>query len=128
MQPILSSKICVQLVGNQYVLLDQLEVMLAEADKQLCRITLSDGSKLTAGRHLGYYKKNLVDKYGFIEISRSILVNAGYIRKYHPKERLMYLSDGTEVVVAKGKQELMNQFFRRMHDHQSAMLEELPET
>jgi DNA-binding LytR/AlgR family response regulator len=119
MESIFNSKICFQLVGSQYVLLHQNDIICAEADKQLCRIQLVDGSKLIVGAHLGYYKKKLLESHGFIEISRSILANSHHISKYHPRERMLYLTDGITVKVAKGRQEYLNQLFRHAHERQA---------
>ena len=116
MDSLFNSKVCFQLVGTQYVLLHPHEVVCAVADKQLCRIYLTDGNKLIVGHHLGYYKQKLLVEHGFIAVSRSMLVNFAHISKYNPKERTLYLSDGTVVIVSKGRQENLNQLFRKIHD------------
>ena len=112
----LDSKLCFQLVGSQYVLLYPEHVLFLEADRQVCQINLTDGSKLVACRHLGYYKEELIRKFSFWEASKSFLVNPAHITRYTPRERLIHLCSGHSIPVSKSRQEEMNRIFRQMHE------------
>ncbi len=114
-----ASKLCFQLVGANYILLSPSEILFLEADRQVCNINLSDGSRLVAVRHLGYYKKELLGNFNFLELSKSILVNALHITKYSPRERLVVLYSGHSLSVAKSRQENLNKMFRDLHDYWS---------
>ncbi len=112
----IGSKMCFQLVGAQYVVLSPMEVLSVEADGQVCLLTLADGNRITAARHLGYYKTGLIQNFQFIEISKSLLINAFHIIKYAPRERTLQLSSGQVVSVSKSKQEVLNKVFKDLHN------------
>ncbi|GEM_PF-1761393 len=122
-----SSKLCFQLIGSQYVLLDPSEVLFLEADRQVCHISLADGNKLVAVRHLGYYKQELLQSFQFIELSKSLLINVLHIAKYLPRDRNVQLSSGQTLTVAKSRQEALNKIFRDMHDRWKQEGNEQPE-
>lgn len=112
----LDSKLCFQLVGSQYILLNPSHVLFLEADRQVCEINLTDGSKLVASRHLGYYKEELIRKFNFLETSKSFLINPIHIMRYAPRERVIQLYTGQSVPVAKSRHEEINKIFRQMHE------------
>jgi DNA-binding LytR/AlgR family response regulator len=93
-----------------------MEVLSVEADRQVCHLTLVDGSRITAARHLGYYKAGLIQNFRFIEVSKSLLINALNIVKYSPRERTIQLSSGQVVSVSKSKQEALNKIFKDLHN------------
>ena len=107
---------CFQLVGAQYIVLGPIEVLSVEADGQVCLLTLADGNRITAARHLGYYKAGLIQNFHFIEISKSLLINVFHIVRYVPRERTILLSSGQVVSVAKSKQEILNKVFKAFHN------------
>jgi len=107
---------CFQLVGAQYVVLSPMEVLSVEADGQVCLLTLADGNRITAARHLGYYKARLIQNFQFIEVSKSLLINALNIVKYSSRERTIQLSSGQVVSVSKSKQEVLNKIFKDLHN------------
>ena len=110
------SKMCFQLVGAQYIVLSPMEVLSVEADGQVCLLTLADGNRITAARHLGYYKAGLIQNFQFIEVSKSLLINVFHIVKYAPRERTIQLSSGQVVSVSKSKQEVLNKVFKDLHN------------
>jgi DNA-binding LytR/AlgR family response regulator len=111
------NKLCFQLIGSQYILLTPIDVLYLEADRQVCNITLADGTRIVAVRHLGYYKKELLQNFKFLELSKSILVNAAHLVKYLPRERVVHLGSGHRLVVSKTRQEALNKTFRQLHDN-----------
>jgi len=110
------SKMCFQLVGAQYIVLSPMEVLSVEADGQVCLLTLADGNRITAARHLGYYKAGLIQNFQFIEVSKSLLINVFHNVKYAPRERTIQLSSGQVVSVSKSKQEVLNKVFKDLHN------------
>jgi DNA-binding LytR/AlgR family response regulator len=110
------SNMCFQLVGAQYIVLSPMEVLSLEADGQVCLLTLADGNRITAARHLGYYKAGLIQNFQFIEVSKSLLINVFHIVKYAPRERTIQLSSGQVVSVSKSKQEVLNKVFKDLHN------------
>jgi DNA-binding LytR/AlgR family response regulator len=111
------NKLCFQLIGSQYILLTPIEVLYLEADRQVCNIALADGTRIVAVRHLGYYKKELLQNFRFLELSKSILVNAAHLVKYSPRERMVHLGSGHALPVSKTRQEVLNKTFRQLHDN-----------
>lgn len=98
------------------MLLEPFEIVYLEADRQVCYVNLSDGNKLVAVKHLGYYKKKMLEQFGFIELSKSILINASHITKYSPRDRVIHLSSGHSLTIAKTRQEALNKTFRQLHE------------
>lgn len=111
-----ATKLCFQLVGANYVLINPSAVLFLEADRQVCNINLTDGSRMVAVRHLGYYKKELLQTFQFLELSKSHMVNAAHVVKYSPRDRVVQLSSGHTLPVAKSRQEYLNKLFRQLHD------------
>lgn len=104
------------MVGSHYLILNTEEVLFVEADRQVCHLHLTNGNRMIAARHLGYYKSNLIQDYCFVELSKSLLVNAIHLQKYSPRERIIQLSSGKTLPVAKTRQEALNRIFRQLHD------------
>lgn len=107
---------CFQLVGAQYIVLSPMEVLSVEADGQVCLLTLADGNRITAARHLGYYKAGLIQNFQFIEVSKSLLINVFHIVRYTPRERTIQLSTGQSVSVSKSKIDKLNRIFKDLHN------------
>ncbi|MFN0034176.1 MAG: LytTR family transcriptional regulator DNA-binding domain-containing protein [Saprospiraceae bacterium] len=112
---IFAPKICFQLTGAQFVLLDSKEILSVEADGQVCYISLLDGNRLTVARHLGYYKNSLMQRYRFVEVSKSVLVNAHHIYRYSHREQLLTLTTGKTFSPSKSKSIALNQLFQKYH-------------
>lgn len=110
------SKICIQLVGSQYVILNPREIICIEADRQVCHFIMQSGNKLSAAHHLGYYKSGLLQDGQFAELSKSLLVNMLHVVRYAPRERTMEMSTGKLLVISKSRQEVLNRLFREWHD------------
>lgn len=110
------SRVCIQIIGAQYVLLNPLEIVFFEADRQVCHLMLSDGAKLTAARHLGYYKQGLIREFRFLEISKSQLVNLHHVTKFNTRERILTVTTGHQLSVAKSQKEDVARIFKDLHD------------
>ena len=110
------TKLCIQLIGAHYCLVHPSEILCVEANRQVCHFTLADGSRLTASRHLGFYKNGLIKISNFVEVSRSMLVNMSHVAKYATRERIIYLSNGLIIPVSMSRQEEINQLFKKLHE------------
>lgn len=115
-----TDKICLQLVGSHYIMLNSAEVIYLEADRQVCHVNLLNGSRQTAARHLGYYKSGLIQHFHFLEVSKSMLINPLHLLRYSPRDRSIQLSMGHSIPVAKTRQEALNKMFKQMHDQWKA--------
>ena len=109
-------RLCFQLIGAQFVILNNLDILFIEADGQVCHLNLISGVKITAVRHLGYYKDGLINNFGFWEISKSILVNAAHVTRYESRERTIHLFMGGLLPVSKSRQEYLNKHFKELHE------------
>lgn len=107
---------CIQTAGSKHVFLDPSAVVMVEAYLQICYFILIDGSRIAAMQHLGYYKTRLIQRFGFWEVSKSILVNSGHVAKYEPRERLLTLSSGQEISIPKQRIESLSKIIRAFHD------------
>lgn len=110
-------KICVQLVGSQYVMLNPQEIICIEADRQVCHFIMKSGNKLSAARHLGYYKSGLLQDGQFVELSKSLLANMLHVVKYAPRERTVEMTTGQFLPISKSRQEVLNRLFKDWHDN-----------
>jgi two-component system, LytTR family, response regulator len=100
----LRSQQCVQIVGLK-------DICYLQADDCYTTFFLNDGKKMVVSRPLKYYEELLPDK-SFLRIHQSYLVNKHYIGRWHPKENLLYLKDGTQLPVSVRKKELVGRFFK----------------
>lgn len=110
-------KICVQLVGSQYVMLAPREIICIEADRQVCHFIMKSGNKLSAAHHLGYYKSGLLRDGHFVELSKSLLVNVLHIYRYASRDRMIEMTTGQFLPISKSRQEVLNKLFKDWHDN-----------
>ncbi|MCC7245684.1 MAG: LytTR family transcriptional regulator [Saprospiraceae bacterium] len=114
----IETRLCFQLPGIQFLLVKVEEVVFIEANREISYLNVQGKEKVSVISHLGYYKPTLVEHYGFIVISKSVIVNSRHIVRYHPKERLLLLSDGTELMVANSQKRSIMAFFRQINSFQ----------
>lgn len=112
------TRLCFQLPGTQFLLVNVEDVMFMEANREISYLNVQGKERVSVISHLGYYKPALVEQYGFIVISKSVIVNCSHIVRYNPKERLLMLSDGTELVVANSQKRSIMAFFRQNNSFQ----------
>ena len=125
-QPLLQEQIAITLRSyredkkqNQLALRSQQSVQIVsfkdicylQADDCYTTVFLNDGKKVVVSKPLKYYEELLPDK-SFLRIHQSYLVNKLYIGRWHPKENLLYLKDGTQLPVSVRKKELVGRFFK----------------
>jgi two-component system, LytTR family, response regulator len=87
------------------------DICYLQADDCYTTVFLNDGKKVVVSKPLKYYEKLLPDK-SFLRIHQSYLVNKHYIGRWHPKESLLYLKDGTQLPVSVRKKELVGRWFK----------------
>jgi two-component system, LytTR family, response regulator len=125
-QPLLQEQIAITLRSyredkkqNQLALRSQQSVQIVsfkdicylQADDCYTTVFLNDGKKVVVSKPLKYYEELLPDK-SFLRIHQSYLVNKHYIDRWHPKESLLHLKDGTQLPVSVRKKELVGRFFK----------------
>jgi two-component system LytT family response regulator len=125
-QPLLQEQIAITLQSyredkkqNQLALRSQQSVQIVsfkdicylQADDCYTTVFLNDGKKEVVSKPLKHYEELLPDK-SFLRIHQSYLVNKLYIGRWHPKESLLYLKDGTQLPVSVRKKELVGRFFK----------------
>jgi two-component system LytT family response regulator len=87
------------------------DICYLQADDCYTIFFLNDGKKIVVSKPLKHYEELLPDK-SFLRIHKSYLVNKHYIGRWHPKESLLYLKDGTQLPVSVRKKELVGRFFK----------------
>jgi two-component system LytT family response regulator len=100
----LRSQQSVQVVGFK-------DICYLQADDCYTTVFLNDGKKIVVSKPLKYYE-DLLPGTSFLRIHQSYLVNKHYIGRWHPKESLLYLKDGTQLPVSVRKKELVGRFFK----------------
>lgn len=114
-RPLSEDKLCFKQPGSQFFLVNRQELLYIEADREICHLNLANGERLPITSHLGFYKSALLEKHGFMEVSKSVLVNPAHLVRYKVRERLLQVSNGQEVVVAKSKKDAVNAFFQERY-------------
>ena len=87
------------------------DICYLQADDCYTTVFLNDGKKVVVSRSLKYYEE-LLPGNSFLRIHQSYVVNKIYVRRYHWKEGLLYLKDGTQLPVSVRKKELVGRFFK----------------
>ncbi|MBU6340441.1 MAG: LytTR family transcriptional regulator DNA-binding domain-containing protein [Bacteroidetes bacterium] len=111
------SILCFGLVGASYILAKVEEIIALEADRQVCLLHLAHTPKLTANRHLGFFKPKLIQQHHFLEISKSVLINPAHLLRIQPRDRTITLTNGLSFSVSKSRQEYINQLVKHLLDH-----------
>ncbi|MCC7246435.1 MAG: LytTR family transcriptional regulator DNA-binding domain-containing protein [Saprospiraceae bacterium] len=106
--------LCFKLTGGQYLLLEVQDLLYIEADREISYLNLVNGDRIATAHHLGYYKFVLLSRFGFLEASKSVLVNTTHVVRYRMKERTLQLTSGADVVVANSKKEMVSEIFKKM--------------
>jgi two-component system LytT family response regulator len=77
------------------------DIVYLEADGTITYVHLSNGEKLNAMRHLGYYSRLLTAEYQYYPISNKILVNLNFVKRYVPKELAVTLTNGNTIYASR---------------------------
>jgi two-component system LytT family response regulator len=96
----LRSQQSVQIVGFK-------DICYLQADDCYTTFFLNDGKKMVTSKTLKDYEE-LLSGASFHRTHQSYLVNELYIGRYHPKDSLIYLKDGTQIPVSSRKKEMVD--------------------
>ena len=78
------------------------DICYLQGDYGCTTVFLKDGKKMVTTRILKEYEE-LLSGGSFQRTHQSYLVNERYIHRYHPKEGILYLKDGTQIPVSSRK-------------------------
>jgi two-component system LytT family response regulator len=89
------------------------EIRYLQVDDDLTTVYLHDGKKVVTTKTLKDYEA-LLSGTAFMRTHKSYLVNELYIHRYHPKEGILYLKDGTQIPVAYRKKLNVDRRFKML--------------
>jgi two-component system, LytTR family, response regulator len=89
------------------------EITYLQADNKYTTVFLHAGKKVISTRHLKEYEELLSGR-SFLRTHQSYLINELYIHRYHPKDGLIYLKDGTGIPVSSRKKEMVDLYFKKL--------------
>jgi two-component system LytT family response regulator len=104
----------IALRSQQFVQIVELkEICYLQSDNGCTAVFLNGGKKLVTTRTLKEYEELLSGTF-FLRTHKSYLVNEFYIHRYHPKESILCLKDGTQIPVADRKREMVDKYFKTL--------------
>lgn len=104
----------IALRSQQFVQIVKLsDISYLHGDNGLTTVFLDGGKKVFTTKSLKDYEELLYSS-SFLRTHQSYLVNELYIDRYHPKESLMYLKDGTQIPVSSRKREMVDTHFKTL--------------
>jgi len=80
--------------------IDLENVILFQADANVCKIKLRDTGLMTSVKHLGYYTDLLGSHSDFVQISKNCLLNIQYIKRYDHRNKSISLKNGDKLVAS----------------------------
>jgi two-component system LytT family response regulator len=102
----LRSQQFVQIVGLK-------EISYLQGDNGCTTVFLNGGKKVVTSKTLKDYEE-LLSGTSFLRPHQSYLINELYIHRYHPKESILYLKDGTQIPVSIRKKEIVDKYFKTL--------------
>ncbi|THU38263.1 response regulator transcription factor [Niastella caeni] len=99
---------------QQFVQIVELkEICYLQVDNGCTTVYINGGKKLVTTRTLKDYEEQLSGA-SFLRTHKSYLVNELYIHRYHPKEGILCLKDGTQIPVSLRKKEMIGLYFKTL--------------
>ena len=99
---------------QQFVQIVELkDIKYLQGDNGYTTFFLNDGKKIVSTKNVKDYEE-LLSGTSFLRPHQSFLVNEIFIDRYHPKENLIYLKDGTQIPVAGRKKEIIDLHFKTL--------------
>lgn len=89
------------------------DIKYLRGDNGCTTVFLNDGKKILTTKTVKYYEETLPGT-SFLRPHQSYLINVFFIDRYHPKEYLLYLKDGTEIPVSFRKKEMIDLYFKTL--------------
>ncbi|PKD20850.1 LytR family transcriptional regulator [Salegentibacter salinarum] len=107
---ILKNKIALP-VADGYEFIETNEILYAQSQNNYTQLFLSDKRNLVLSKTLKEFEK-LLDKYFFIRIHKSYLINPNYMKKYYKNDGgYLVMQDGKTIPVSKTKKDLITSLF-----------------
>ena len=92
------SSIGIHLIKSVIEFIEVDDIVYFTADKNTCKIFLSDDRALNSIKNMGYYKELLSAHPEFIQINKSCIANAKHIKQYNPREKVLTLKNGNTLL------------------------------
>lgn len=107
---ILKNKIAVP-VAEGFEFIETDDILYCQSQNNYTFLFLSDNRKLVLSKTLKEFEK-LLDKYFFIRIHKSFLINPNYMKKYYRNNGgYLVMQDGKSIPVSKNKKDLITNLF-----------------
>jgi two-component system LytT family response regulator len=104
----------IALRSQQFVKIVELkDICYLQGDNGYTTVFLHDGKKMVTTRRLKDYEE-LLSGNSFLRTHQSYLANGLYFDRYHPKEGIVYLKDGTPIPVSDRKKDLIDNYFKNL--------------
>jgi two-component system LytT family response regulator len=104
----------IALRSQQFVQIAELkEISYLQGDNGCTTVFLNGGKRVVTTKILKDYEELLSGSF-FLRTHQSYLVNEFYIDRYHPKDGLLYLKDGTQIPVSSRKKEMVDTYFKTL--------------
>ncbi|WP_133054648.1 LytR/AlgR family response regulator transcription factor, partial [Niastella populi] len=104
----------IALQSQQFVQIVELkDINYFKAVNVYTTVFLNGGMKVVTSKPLKYYEELLSGK-TFLRIHQSYMVNELYIHRYHMKEGILYLKDGTSLPVSLRKKKWLLSILKRV--------------
>ena len=91
-------------------LIDPEGIIYCQSDGNYCHIHLKNGESHLISKKLKYMEEKL-EKYPFMRVHNSYIVNLNKVREINKKDSLIILNDGTSVPISRSKKEKLFNLF-----------------
>jgi two-component system, LytTR family, response regulator len=100
--------------SQQFVDIVELKnICYLQGDNGYTTVFLNSGKKVVTTKYIKDYEE-LLPTTSFLRTHQSYLVNRLYIGRYHPKDSLLILKDGTQIPVSERKKEMVAKYFKTL--------------
>lgn len=107
---ILKNKIAVPF-SDGFEFLETNDILYCQSQSNYTNLFMVDGRKLVLSKTLKEFEK-LLDKYFFIRIHKSYLINPNFMKKYYRNDGgYLVMQDGKSIPVSKNKKDLITSLF-----------------
>jgi len=89
------------------------DICYLHGDNGCTTVFLNGGKQVVTTKFLKEYEELLPDT-SFVRTHHAYLINGSYIDRYHPKEGLLRLKDGTQIPVSVRKKEMVDNYFKTL--------------
>lgn len=107
-------KLPVQLPRGVFSYLNLSEIVYLRGEDNICYLHTLAEKPVVSVRNLGFYKELLLQRGGFVQVSKQYLVNTRFIARYDPEEETVFLSTGEKITASRRMGKDLVGFFRRV--------------